>query len=140
MRGPIILKKISFCRSFTVKFERIIFVNMFLQIISITPCELAFNSLETHGLHVHTRMLIWFRFYSLYRVENVEKLVKKILYIHAVLKKIIISRRAPALAVANRALWLNSIFCVKQWEQRQQLKRRKTKGLMSKNNSFAHVF
>ena len=46
---------------------------MFLQIISITPCELAFNSLETHGLHVHTRMLIWFRFYSFYRVENVEK-------------------------------------------------------------------
>ena len=43
---------------YTVKFVRIIFVNMFLQIISITPCELAFNSLETHGLHVHTRMLI----------------------------------------------------------------------------------
>ena len=46
---------------------------MFLQIISLTPCELAFNSLETHRLHVHTRMLIWFRFYSFYRVENVEK-------------------------------------------------------------------
>ena len=27
-------------------------------IISITPCELTFNSLETHGLQVHTRMLI----------------------------------------------------------------------------------
>ena len=57
---------------------------MFLQIISITPCELAFNSLETHGLHVHTRMLIWFRFYSKRRK------VKKY-YIHTVLKKIIIS-------------------------------------------------
>ena len=74
MRGPIILKKISFFSQFyNAKFVRIIFVNMFLQIILITPCELAFNSLETHGLHVHTRMLIWFRFYSFYRVENVEK-------------------------------------------------------------------
>ena len=46
---------------------------MLLQIISITPCELAINSLETHGLHLHTSMLIWLRFYSFYRVENVEK-------------------------------------------------------------------
>ena len=74
MRGPIIVKKDFILSQFyTVKFVRIIFVNMFLQIILITPCELAFNSLETHGLHVHTRMLIWFRFYSFYRVENVEK-------------------------------------------------------------------
>ena len=58
---------------YDVKFVRIIFVNVFLQIISITPCELSFNLLETHGLHVHTRMLIWFRFYSFYQVKNVEK-------------------------------------------------------------------
>ena len=31
---------------YTVKFVRIIFVNMFLQLISIIPCQLAFNSLE----------------------------------------------------------------------------------------------
>ena len=74
MRGPIIVKKdFILLQFYTVKFVRIIFVNMFLQIISITPCELTFNSLETHGLHVHTRMLIWFRVYSFNRVENVEK-------------------------------------------------------------------
>ena len=49
MRVPIILKKDFILSQFySVKLVRIIFVNMFLQIISITPCELAFNSLETH--------------------------------------------------------------------------------------------
>ena len=43
---------------------------MFLQIISIAPYELAFNLLESHGLHVHTRMLILHHFYSFYRVEK----------------------------------------------------------------------
>ena len=43
---------------------------MFLQIISLTPSELAFDSLETHGHHVHTRILILCRFYSFYRVEK----------------------------------------------------------------------
>ena len=61
---------------------------MFLQIISITLCELAFNSLETHGLHVHTRMLVWFRFYS-FTEQKTQKNKKN--SIHAVLKKIIVS-------------------------------------------------
>ena len=53
-RGPIILKKdFSLSQFCTVKFVRIIFVNMFRQIISITPCELAFPKLmDSTCIHV----------------------------------------------------------------------------------------
>ena len=76
MRDPITLKKFSF---YTVKSVRIIFVDIFLQITSITPCEFAFNSLETHGLHVHTRTLMLCR--SVLQLLPSRK-VKSFLYIH----------------------------------------------------------
>ena len=64
------LKTFHFVPIYTVKSVRIIFVTLFkfLQIMSITPCELAFNTLKTHGLHVHTPMLILCCFYN--RVEK----------------------------------------------------------------------
>lgn len=42
---------------YTVKFVRIMFFNIFLQIVFTTSCELAFNSLQTHGLHVHVNFM-----------------------------------------------------------------------------------
>ena len=51
-------------------------------------------------------MLIWFRFYSFYRVENVES--KKIFYSCSIEENL----WAPEPAVVNRVLWLNSTFCV----------------------------
>ena len=56
--GRLFLKRFHFVPILLCKVCKNYFINMFLQIISITPWELAFNSLETHGLHVHTGMLI----------------------------------------------------------------------------------
>ena len=67
---------------------------MFLQIISITPCELAFNSPETHGLHVHTRMLIYADFTAFTEQKSETSSIQ------AVVKKIIMFQLA-----VNRVSW-----------------------------------
>ena len=104
---------------------------MFLQFISITPCELALQTSRTPRAYTYVNFMPLLQLLASRKV--------KISSIHAVVKKIIISEPQRELLIVFHGKIL--FFAIRVLSNNNiDSSENATKALMTRNNSFAHVF